>query len=83
MAAPVAGEIWAAITTSLNASEEAGAPGYGYMYKVQSIVTRNGQDYARLHMIGPPGQCGGFYFFVPAAYMDASANWVKQVEPIP
>lgn len=80
MAAPVAGEIWKAITTSLNASEEGTD---GWMYRVEEIITKDGVDYARIQMIGPPSQCGGFYRNVRSTYMDTSTNWTIQSAPIP
>lgn len=80
MALPNAGEVWKAVTTSLNASEEGTD---GWMYRVEEIITKDGVEYARIQMIGPPSQCGGFYRNVRRSYMDASANWTIQSAPIP
>ena len=81
MALPNADEIWNATVTSLNRPEEATSG--GYMYRVEEIVTRGGVELAKIQMIGPPKQCGGFYFYVNRAYMDNSASWTIQATPIP
>ena len=76
MAVPAAGEVWKAQNPDVTAR---GLD--GYLYKVESIVTRDAVDYARLHPIGS-NTIGG-YRYVRSSYMDSSPYWTIQTAPIP
>jgi len=76
MADPVAGDVWIAQNPNVTAD---GLD--GYLYKVESIVTRDGVDYARLHRIG--ANAVGAYKYVRASYMNSSPYWTLQPDPIP